>query len=152
VTVRARLLVVAVSAAVLVLGVAPPAAAVTLPQKAAAMVTLTAPTAAGYSAWTAAWQNQGAWTAYGFDWSTDYCTVASDRPFGFDFRMACWRHDFGYRNYHAMGMFPENKEHVDKAFYFDLKAKCRTYSYFLRPSCNTLAWLYYQAVRNAGII
>ena len=47
--------------------------------------------------------------SYGFDWSTDYCSASPDQPLGFDFRLSCWRHDFGYRNYKAVGAFPANK-------------------------------------------
>ncbi|PHH78427.1 hypothetical protein CDD80_6932 [Ophiocordyceps camponoti-rufipedis] len=40
----------------------------------------------------------------GFDWSTDACTSLPDEPFGFDFKWACIRHDFGYRNYRRLGV------------------------------------------------
>jgi phospholipase A2-like protein len=56
-------------------------------------------TAASYNAWNSARQNQSAWSAYAFDWSTDYCSSSPDQPLGFDFRIPCWHHDFGYRNY-----------------------------------------------------
>lgn len=36
-----------------------------------------------YNAWNTARNNQGAWAAYGFDWSTDYCSSSPDNPFGF---------------------------------------------------------------------
>ncbi|MDT5026603.1 MAG: hypothetical protein QOE61_3029 [Micromonosporaceae bacterium] len=49
-----------------------------------------------------------------------------------------------------MGAFPANKSRIDDAFYFDLKAKCATYNAFVRPSCNSLAWTYYQAVKAFG--
>ncbi|OAL49097.1 hypothetical protein IQ07DRAFT_654624 [Pyrenochaeta sp. DS3sAY3a] len=32
------------------------------------------------------------------DWTSDACTSWADRPFKFDFKFACYRHDFGYRN------------------------------------------------------
>ena len=40
----------------------------------------------------------------------------------------------------------------DSAFYFDLKAKCATYSAFVRPACYSLAWTYYEAVHNFGSV
>jgi hypothetical protein len=39
------------------------------------------------------------------DWSTDACTGVDDRPFGWDFKPSCIRHDFGYRNYKRQGRF-----------------------------------------------
>jgi hypothetical protein len=132
------------------LAVATPAAAVTIEQKLAVMSSWSQPNSASYNAWNSARQNQGAWSAYGFDWSTDYCSDSPDQPLGFDFRMPCWRHDFGYRNYKLVGAFPANKSHIDDSFYFDLKAKCATYNVFVRPACYSLAWTYYQAVKAFG--
>ncbi|GAB4058933.1 phospholipase [Catellatospora paridis] len=106
--------------------------------------------AASYSAWWSARQNQGAWSAYGFDWSTDYCSTSPDNPFGFPFQNACARHDFGYRNYKAAGTFSANKSRLDSAFYEDLKRVCNTYSGATRSVCNGTAWTYYQAVAAFG--
>ena len=107
---------------------------------------------ASYSAWLSARNNQGAWAAYGFDWSTDYCSTSPDNPLGFNFQLSCARHDFGYRNYKAVGLFPSNKSRLDSAFYEDLKRKCATYSSIVRPACYSLAWTYYQAVRAFGSV
>ncbi len=129
---------------------AAPAAAVTAQQKLSVMSSWSQPSTSSYNAWNSARQNQGAWTAYAFDWSTDYCSDSPDQPLGFDFRIPCWRHDFGYRNYKAMNAFPANKSRLDDSLYFDLKAKCATYNYFVRPACYSLAWTYYQAVKTFG--
>ncbi|MEV5431722.1 phospholipase [Streptomyces sp. NPDC052701] len=107
--------------------------------------------ASSYNSWAAARQNQSAWTSYGFDWSTDYCTSSPDNPFGFPFQNACARHDFGYRNYKAAGAFSANKDRLDSAFYEDLKRVCTTYSGATRTACNSTAWTYYQAVRVLGM-
>ena len=64
--------------------------------------------------------------------------------------MPCYRHDFGYRNYKAVGQFDANKPRIDDYFYFDLKQKCATYNAFVRPACQSLAWSYYQAVKAFG--
>src|SRR5262245_54232456 len=88
---------------VLALTAAAPANAVTIEQKAAVLSSWTQPTTASTTAWNNARLNQAAWAAYGFDWSTDYCSTSPDQPLGFDFRIPCWHHDFGYRNYKAMG-------------------------------------------------
>ncbi|MFD7437633.1 phospholipase [Streptomyces sp. NPDC059861] len=106
--------------------------------------------ASSYNAWTAARANQGAWAAYGFDWSTDYCSTSPDNPFGFPFSTSCARHDFGYRNYKAAGSFSANKDRLDSAFYEDLKRVCNGYSGATKTACNSTAWTYYQAVRAFG--
>ncbi|MET8682246.1 phospholipase [Streptomyces sp. NPDC004647] len=106
--------------------------------------------AAAYSAWAAARADQGPWSAYGFDWSTDYCSSSPDNPFGFPFQFSCARHDFGYRNYKAIGTFAANRARVDSAFYEDLKRVCAVYGGATRASCNSTAWTYYQAVKVFG--
>ena len=133
-----------------VLGLAVPAGAVSLDQKLAVLSTWSQTGAASQNAWLAARANQGAWTAYAFDWSTDLCSDSPDNPLGFDFRLSCARHDFGYRNYKAVGMFPANKPRIDSYFYDDLKRRCAAYNVFVRPACLALAWTYYQAVKAFG--
>ncbi|WP_245966515.1 phospholipase [Sphaerisporangium album] len=122
----------------------------TLEQKLAALSTFTQPTSSSAASWTSAWQNQAAWADYAFDWSTDLCSSSPDQPLGYDFRMPCRRHDFGYRNYKAVGQFPGNKSHVDDAFYFDMKQVCARYSGVSKSTCDGLAWTYYQAVKQFG--
>lgn len=106
--------------------------------------------ASSHNAWVAARANQSAWSAYGFDWSTDYCSSSPDNPFGFPFSTSCARHDFGYRNYKALGTFSANKSRLDSAFYEDLKRVCNNYGGATRTACNSTAWTYYQAVRAFG--
>jgi hypothetical protein len=112
--------------------------------------TWTQATTTSYNSWNSARLNQAAWADYAFDWSTDYCSSSPDQPLGFDFRLPCYRHDFGYRNYKAMNEFSANKSRIDDSFYFDLKTKCATYSIWVRSACYSLAWSYYQAVRTFG--
>ncbi|MEV0350733.1 phospholipase [Nonomuraea sp. NPDC050680] len=139
-----------VTSLIAVLAFALPAHAVTLEQKLAALSGFTQPTAASTASWRAAWQNQAAWADYAFDWSTDLCSSSPDQPLGFDFRMPCRRHDFGYRNYKAVSQFPANKDRIDSAFYFDMKQVCAGYSGISKSTCDGLAWTYYQAVRQLG--
>ncbi|MCX5166626.1 phospholipase [Streptomyces antibioticus] len=106
--------------------------------------------AGSYNSWVSARNNQGAWSAYGFDWSTDYCSSSPDNPFGFPFATSCARHDFGYRNYKAAGSFSANKSRLDSAFYEDLLRVCNGYSGATKTSCNGTAWTYYQAVKALG--
>jgi hypothetical protein len=133
-----------------VLAAATPAAAVTSSEKLAVMNGFTQTGSTSYGAWNAARLNQAAWASYNFDWSTDFCSSSPDQPLGFDFRLSCYRHDWGYRNYKAMGQFPGNKTRIDDAFYADLRRKCATYSVIVRPACYSLAWTYYQAVALFG--
>ncbi len=112
----------------------------------------TQPTASSTSDWNAARLDRSPWAGYGFDWSTDYCSSSPDNPLGFNFTNACWHHDFGYRNYKAIGQFSGNKARVDRTFHADLKRRCGTYSSVVRPACLSLAWTYYQAVSIFGSV
>ncbi len=139
--------------ALFVLGLAAPAAAVTTQQKLDALWSFTQTDVGSYNSWLSARNNQGAWADYAFNWTTDYCSDSPDNPLGFNFKLSCARHDFGYRNYKEMGQFTSStKDRVDSAFYADLKRKCATYSWLVRPACYSLAWTYYQAVRAFGSI
>jgi hypothetical protein len=132
--------------------VADPASATTVDQKVALLTSFSQPSSGSYGAWFWARNNQGAYADYTLDWSTDYCSDSPDEPLGFDFRMPCARHDFGYRNFKHVSLFPPNKSRIDDSFYFDLKAKCATYNWVVRPACYSLAWTYYQAVRAFGSV
>lgn len=147
----AGLLATPVLSLLLVLTIASPAAAVTFEQKVAAVDSFTQTPVSSYNSWLSARNNQGAWADYNFDWSTDLCSSSPDNPLGFDFKMSCARHDFGYRNYKRLSLFTSSaKTRVDSAFYEDLKRKCATYNVFVRPACYSLAWTYYQAVKAFG--
>ncbi|MEU9300264.1 phospholipase [Streptomyces sp. NPDC048269] len=140
----------AAAAMATVLAVAAPASAAPA-DKPQVLSSWTQTSAASYEAWAAARANQGGWSAYGFDWSTDYCTSSPDNPFGFPFRMACARHDFGYRNHRAAGLFPAAKPRLDDAFHADLKRVCAHYSGTRKASCDGAAWTYYQGAKVFGI-
>jgi hypothetical protein len=145
-------LVLSLIAVLAALAVASPAHAVTADQKVALINSFTQASTGSYNSWNSARNNQGAYADYTLDWSTDYCSASPDQPLGFDFRIPCWRHDFGYRNYKAVGQFPANKARIDNSFYFDLRAKCATYSIWVRSACYGLAWTYYEAVHLFGSV
>lgn len=132
-------------------GLAQPAGAAPA-DKPAVLSSWTQTSASSYNAFFAARADQGAWSAYGFNWTTDYCSTSPDNPFGFPFANSCVRHDFGYRNYKAIGAFSANKSRIDSAFYSDLKRVCARYSGATAGACNSLAWTYYNAVRIFGSI
>ena len=142
------LLVLVAALALLLPGTA--ASAATAAQKLAVLASWTQPTAVSYDAWNTARLHRARWASYRFDWSTDYCTASPERPLGYDFTLACWHHDFGYRNYKAMGRFAANKDRLDIVFYADLRRVCATYQLVLQPACYSLAWTYYQAVHIFG--
>ncbi|XVU29905.1 phospholipase [Actinoplanes sp. CA-054009] len=139
-------------ALLLALGIAlvPAGAAHAADSKATVLSNWSQPTAASFNAWNEARNNRAPWASYGFDWSTDYCSSSPDNPLGFAFEIPCWHHDFGYRNYKAIGTFTANKSRIDDTFYADLKRVCATYSAAVRPACTSLAWTYYQAVKVFG--
>ncbi|MEZ7005106.1 phospholipase [Streptomyces sp. SCSIO 75703] len=141
----------AASALALTTVVASAAVATAAPaDKAQVLSNWTQTSASSHDSWAAARANQAAWSAYGFDWSTDYCSSSPDNPFGFPFSTSCARHDFGYRNYKAAGSFSTHKNRLDSAFYEDLKRVCARYTGGTKTTCDGTAWTYYQAVRAFG--
>lgn len=80
------------------------------------------------------------------DWSSDGCSSSPDNPFGFNFVKACYRHDFGYRNYKRQSRFTDaNRLSIDKRFKSDLYTVCNG-----NWACNRVADVYYAAVREFG--
>jgi hypothetical protein len=145
-----RLLAAGLATAAAVLAFATPASAAPA-DKPQVLSSWTQTSASSYQTWVSARANQGNWSSYGFDWSTDYCSSSPDNPFGFPFQTSCARHDFGYRNYKAAGTFSANKARLDDAFYADLKRVCGQYSGAKKTSCDATAWTYYQAVKILGV-
>jgi len=48
-------------------------------------------------------------------WTSDGCTHSPDNPMKFPFIKACYRHDFGYRNYKSQNRFTyNNRLRLDK--------------------------------------
>jgi hypothetical protein len=140
-----------IAAAVVAVLAVPVSASASMPDKPALLAKWTQPTAAAFADWQAARSDRESWKAYGFIWTTDYCTGAPERPIGFDFRLPCARHDFGYRNYRAAGTLARHKGRLDRAFRQDLNSACGRYRMVLRPFCRGLAWTYYRAVRRYGM-
>ncbi|MEU4998986.1 phospholipase A2 [Streptomyces sp. NPDC021622] len=91
---------------------------------------------------------------WNFRWDTDWCTRLADKPGGFDFRLSCARHDFGYRNYKELigkkafaGSTHERR--VDKAFLFDMNRQCAAQpnkTKAERAQCRKKAKAYYDRV------
>jgi hypothetical protein len=110
-----------------------------------------------------------------FDMSTDLCSAPGIHSTGrtFDFRAACRRHDFGYRNLrlldrrYSCNNRPPGKtctspgrpgrywnatarRRVDQQFLADMKAHCRSRAWYDEPTCFSWAETFYGAVRLAG--
>lgn len=96
-----------------------------------------------------------------FDWSTDGCSapLIGDTGRSFNFREACVRHDFGYRNLKLLESRygtgrsywnAPNRKRVDQQFLTDMKAHCHSRSLPLRSTCNLWAGIFHKAVRIAG--
>jgi len=82
-------------------------------------------------------------------WDSDGCSDSPDNPFGFPFVPACYRHDFGYRNYKAQSRFTSaGKLNIDNNFKKDLYYQCSSTS--VKSVCEALADVYYAAVRAFG--
>jgi hypothetical protein len=147
-----RRTVVVLMSIVALLAPAETAAAAAPSNKPAVLASWTQTSASSFAAWYAASRNRDRWSAYGFDWSTDYCSASPDQPLGFDFRLPCQRHDFGYRNYHAANTFATNKARLDNAFHADMRRRCATYAVVVRPACLSVALTYYTAVDAFGTL
>ncbi|MFI6861167.1 phospholipase [Streptomyces sp. NPDC050421] len=161
----------------LVLGVGAPALAqspqaaatatakVTKSQKLKKMSSITGDSAASQDRWFAALgaRKKASITKYKFNWNTDGCSWASDKiPGGYDFHHACWRHDFGYRNYKkTVGVTKfrsAHKKRIDKAFLHDMNRACSRFFWAdpvgkamrkkLKAACNKTATKYYDTVRS----
>jgi hypothetical protein len=145
-----KVLLVPVLSLFLVLSLTSPAHAAAPNDKLQVATRWTQTTAASQTAWLDARRHQNRWAAYHFDWTTDNCTLSPDQPLGFDFRLACNRHDFGYQNFTALRVFTKNKSRIDDAFHADLLRICLTYSVLARPACDALALTYYRAVQIFG--
>ncbi len=146
-----RIVVVLLAAVTLLSGWTTPAgAAEGRADKLAVLARWTQTSTASYAGWDDARAHRDRWASHDFDWSTDNCSASPDQPLGFDFRLACQRHDFGYRDYKAAGLFADHKRRLDDAFHADLKRRCGTYPRASRPACYALAWTYYTAVKAFG--
>lgn len=64
------------------------------------------------------------------DWSSDGCSDSPDNPLGFPFEPACYRHDFGYRNYKEQDRFTDsNRLKIDNNFKSECVPNPRLYTY-----------------------
>ena len=89
----------------------------------------------------------GAW-----DLSTDFCSYSPDTGPHFDFKAACARHDFAWRNLVKMDQrwggydTRANRVATSSRFYWDMYDHCQTRAPGLRQACHETAELYYGVV------
>ncbi|WP_030921072.1 phospholipase A2 [Streptosporangium amethystogenes] len=83
----------------------------------------------------------------------DHCTAPANKPFWNDFTVPCDSHDYGYGIFYlkTLAWDKSKKASVDAVFYSLMRDfTCPAYALWRRPSCNSWAWGYYQAVRGGG--
>lgn len=111
-----------------------------------------------------------------FDWSSDFCSAPLVGSTGrtYDFRQACRRHDFAYRNFKkadlVRGCRPPSpsalctpsllpsgrwwnssiRHRIDRQFLADMTAHCWSRAGSERIPCLTWAQVFYRSVRVAG--
>jgi hypothetical protein len=87
------------------------------------------------------------------DWSTDGCSApfVGSEGRSFNFRRACVRHDFAYRNYKRLGIFDETtRVALDERFRLDMLESCEPRRRTFRIRCLAWAEVFHAAVRAAG--
>ncbi|KAM0274975.1 hypothetical protein ACHAQH_007705, partial [Verticillium albo-atrum] len=88
------------------------------------------------------------------NWVSDGCTSSPDCPSMFNFKPACQRHDFGYRNTKKQKRFTSAmKKRIDDQFKKDLYKYCSGFKGLLAfqgVRCRRFADIYYIAVRKFG--
>jgi hypothetical protein len=87
------------------------------------------------------------------DWTTDGCSapVVGSEGRSFNFRSACWRHDFGYRNFKRLGTFNQFvRLQIDEQFRLDTETTCAPRVRTARFRCFAWAEVFFVAVRASG--
>lgn len=117
--------------------------------------------------------------SYWFDLSTDFCSNSPDTGPYFDFKAACTRHDFGWRNLKKLDQHWNcpgsqvnmpcgsnglssgqiggywnyyNRLIVNDQFSEDMNSHCASRSIFYRPACYMTSDVYYSSVNEAALL
>jgi hypothetical protein len=86
-------------------------------------------------------------------WDTNGCSAPGIGGGPFTFDLACYRHDFGWRNLKQLDRegvevwHVPNKDRVDAGFLYDMRVRCASVSPVFRIGCEATARIYYSAVR-----
>lgn len=87
------------------------------------------------------------------DWSNDGCSapIIGSEGRSFDFRTACDRHDFGYRNFKKLGIFDTlSRTLIDDQLHRDMNRACDFQRRTLKVRCIAWSEIFYTMVRAAG--
>jgi len=87
------------------------------------------------------------------DWTTDGCSapIVGSEGRSFNFRTACDRHDFGYRNFKALGLFDTStRTLIDEQLLRDMNTSCDSQRRTLKVRCIAWSEIFYTMVRAAG--
>ena len=87
------------------------------------------------------------------DWTTDGCSapIVGSEGKSFNFRSACDRHDFGYRNFKNLGLFDTlTRTMIDEQLHRDMNTYCDSQRRTFKVRCIAWSELFYTMVRAAG--
>ncbi len=87
------------------------------------------------------------------DWTTDGCSapIVGSEGRSFNFRAACTRHDFGYRNFKNLGLFDNlTRTLIDEQLHQDMNTYCDSQRRTFKVRCIAWSEIFYTMVRAAG--
>ncbi|TRZ72053.1 MAG: hypothetical protein D4R95_05675 [Actinobacteria bacterium] len=87
------------------------------------------------------------------DWTTDGCSapIVGSEGKSFNFRSACDRHDFGYRNFKNLGLFDTStRTLIDEQLHRDMNTSCDSQRRTFKVRCIAWSEIFYTMVRAAG--
>ncbi len=87
------------------------------------------------------------------DWTTDGCSapIVGSEGRSFNFRTACDRHDFGYRNFKNLGLFDTStRTLIDEQLHRDMNRSCDSQRRTFKVRCIAWSEVFYTMVRAAG--
>jgi hypothetical protein len=87
------------------------------------------------------------------DWTTDGCSapIVGSEGKSFNFRSACDRHDFGYRNFKNLGLFDTTtRTLIDEQLHRDMNRACDSQRRTFKVRCVAWSEIFYTMVRAAG--
>ena len=87
------------------------------------------------------------------DWSHDGCSapIVGSEGRSFNFRTACDRHDFGYRNFKSLGLFDTStRTLIDEQLHRDMNRACDSQRRTFKVRCIAWSEIFYTMVRAAG--
>jgi hypothetical protein len=87
------------------------------------------------------------------NWTSDGCSapIVGSEGRSFNFRAACDRHDFGYRNFKALGLFDTTTRIlIDEQLHRDMNRACDSQRRTFKVRCIAWSEIFYTMVRAAG--